>query len=124
MDGSLERSIATVDGNTTASFELRSEAIAYGDLNGDGAEDAMVYIAMSVEGYDDENWLIAAVLNFHGYPQFVDSEVDRLGAGARLEELSIDENGLVTFKWMELTHQALVQMNYVLVDGKLVQVEQ
>jgi hypothetical protein len=122
-DGIMELSFVTAEGSSTLSYTLDEESIAYGDLNGDGMEDAMVYLAMSRNDSTEEYWVIAAMLNYHGYPQFADSEVDRLG-DARLEELSIDENGLVTFRFLDVSHQGIAQMNYRLEDGKLVQVQQ
>jgi hypothetical protein len=122
VDGSLTRVIGTLEENRTFTYTLLSDRIAYGDLNGDGLEDAVVYLAMRVEDVPQENWVIAAVLNYHGYPQFVDSEVDRLGNGVRLEELSVAEDGTVTFVYADMSHgEGIVHNYYRLENGKLVQ---
>jgi hypothetical protein len=124
-DGSETRVFGSPEESRTFTYTLRSESIAYGDLNGDGLEDAMVYIAMTVSDVPDEFWTIAAVLNYHGYPQVADSEVDRLGSGVRLEELSIAEDGIVTFTFADMSHgEGLATTQYRLEEGKLVQVSQ
>lgn len=120
----LDGEALVVIGNTEESWDftysLDAENIAYGDLNGDGAEDALVYIAVHVEGYEDENWVIAAVLNNRGLPEFADSEVDRMGSGTRLEALSIAADGVITFNFTDLTHQQLVENRFILEAGTLV----
>jgi hypothetical protein len=109
----------TMDGTATYTYILDTEHIAYGDLNGDEAEDAVVYIGWSVEGFEGESAIIAAVYNNHGLPEFVDSYVDRQGSASRLEELAINEDGTISFNYTDLVHQQLLEYAFVLADGEL-----
>lgn len=120
VDGSSVIVVGNTEQTWDFSYTITEENTVFGDLNGDGVEDALLYIAFHVSGYADASYVLAAVLNNHGLPEYADVEVDRLGSGTHLEELSIAENGEITFNYMDLTHQQVVPNSFVLEDGKLV----
>jgi uncharacterized membrane protein/heat shock protein HslJ len=128
IDGSVKLSNGTYRGklvpdSASELIVMLSDHVAFGDLNGDGAEDAVV-VLISDPGGSGRFRHLGVVINEKGSPQHVASQL--LGDRVKVNSLSV-RSGEVAVQMM--THgpkdpmccpTLKVTWNYVLQEGKLV----